>query len=166
MAIYRTVHTTFWTDPFVESLNKDQKLFYLYILTNSKVHLSGIYEITKKLMAYETGFTLVEIQSLIKFFSDNNKMYYSEETNEVAISNWAKYNVNGSPQQSTAIYKSVSKVKDALCIEHVYGIDSPYMQALPVPVPVPVPSAVPKTVTIPIAVPASDKKYSDNYLIK
>jgi len=164
MAIYRTVHTTFWTDPFVESLNKDQKLFYLYILTNSKVHLSGIYEITKKLMAYETGFTLVEIQSLIKFFSDNNKMYYSEETNEVAISNWAKYNVNGSPQQSTAIYKSVSKVKDALCIEHVYGIDSPYMQALPVPVPVP--SAVPKTVTIPIAVPASDKKYSDNYLIK
>ena len=131
MALYRNVHTTFWTDPFVESLDKDQKLFYLYILTNTKTHLCGIYEISKKLMSYETGFTISEIESLIKFFSDKDKMYYSETSNEIAIKNWVKYNVSRSPKQVEAIRKSTSEVKDRLCIEYVYGIDTLYIQALP-----------------------------------
>ena len=120
MALYRNVHTTFWTDPFVESLDKDQKLFYLYILTNTKTHLCGIYEISKKLMSYETGFAISEIDSLIKFFSDKDKMYYSESTNEIAIKNWAKYNVNDSGKQVVAVHNALSKIKDLACIEYTY----------------------------------------------
>ena len=92
MATYRKLHTTLWTDPFVENLTQEQKLFYLYLITNTKTKQSGIYEITKKYMAFETGFSIKEITELITYFVNDGKILYSEITNEIAIVNWVKHN--------------------------------------------------------------------------
>jgi hypothetical protein len=120
MATYRKLHTTFWTDPFVENLTQEQKLFYLYLITNTKTKQSGIYEITKKYMAYETGFSVKEITELITCFVNDGKILYSESTNEIAITNWIKYNFSFSHSVLKCIETDLYEVKDKELIKSLY----------------------------------------------
>jgi hypothetical protein len=120
MATYRKLHTTFWTDPFVENLTQEQKLFYLYLITNTKTKQSGIYEITKKYMAYETGFSIKEITELITYFVKDGKILYSETTNEIAITNWIKYNFSFSHSVLKCIETDLYEVKDKDLIKSLY----------------------------------------------
>ena len=55
MATYRMVKTKFWTDPYVLSLTPDEKLVFLYLLTNPQTHICGIYEISQQYISLETG---------------------------------------------------------------------------------------------------------------
>jgi hypothetical protein len=123
MAIFRKLHTAFWTDPFVENLTQEQKLFYLYLITNTKTKQCGIYEISKKYISYETGFSIKEVSELIKYFVSIGKIYYSERTNEIAISNWWKHNWSESPKTLTCIKKELLAVKDTLLIGYLYSTD-------------------------------------------
>ena len=54
MAIYRHVHVEFWKDPKVlEELTPEDKLFFIYLLTNPNTTPIGVYKITKKQIAFE-----------------------------------------------------------------------------------------------------------------
>jgi hypothetical protein len=75
--------TSFWTDPWVLELTPEQKYFYLYLLTNSKVKQCGIYEISTKQMEYETGYTSDTITKLLHLFQDWKKIKYSMKTHEI-----------------------------------------------------------------------------------
>jgi hypothetical protein len=123
MATYRKVHTSYWTDPFVENLTQEQKLFYLYLISNTKTKQSGIYEISKKYMAYETGFSIGEITNLINYFVEVNKIYYSENTNEIAIVNWVKHNNSYSHSVLKCILTDLDEIKDKKLIKNLYGLD-------------------------------------------
>jgi hypothetical protein len=123
MATYRKLHTTFWTDPFVENLTQEQKLFYLYLITNTKTKQSGIYEITKKYMAFETGFSIKEITELITYFVNDGKILYSETTNEIAIVNWVKHNLSLSHSVLKCIETDLYEVKDKGLIKTLYTND-------------------------------------------
>jgi hypothetical protein len=128
MATYRKLHTTFWTDPFVENLTQEQKLFYLYLITNTKTKQSGIYEITKKYMAFETGFSIKEITELITYFVNDGKILYSEKTNEIAIVNWVKHNFSFSHSVLKCIETDLYEVKDKQLIKTMY--DKKYIDTL------------------------------------
>lgn len=128
MATYRKLHTTFWTDPFVENLTQEQKLFYLYLITNTKTKQSGIYEITKKYMAFETGFSIKEITELITHFVNDGKILYSEITNEIAIVNWVKHNFSFSHSVLKCIETDLYEVKDKQLIKTMY--DKKYIDTL------------------------------------
>jgi hypothetical protein len=121
MATYRKLHTTFWTDPFVENLTQEQKLFYLYLITNTKTKQSGIYEITKKYMAFETGFSIKEITELIAYFVNDDKILYSETTNEIGIVNWVKHNLSLSHSVLKCIETDLYEVKDKELIKTLYN---------------------------------------------
>jgi hypothetical protein len=123
MATFRKVHTSFWTDPFVENLTDKQKLFYLYLITNTKTKQCGIYEISKKYIAYETGFSISEVTDLLNYFISIDKVIYSEKTNEIGIVNWYKYNWSDSPKTIACIKKELLDVKDTSFIEHLYSTD-------------------------------------------
>jgi len=128
MATYRKLHTTFWTDPFVESLTQEQKLFYLYLITNTKTKQSGIYEITKKYMAFETGFSVKEITELITHFVNDGKILYSERTNEIAIVNCVKHNFSFSHSVLKCIETDLYEVKDKELVKTLY--DKKYIDTL------------------------------------
>tara|TARA_R110000868_G_scaffold98675_1_gene271632 strand:- start:233 stop:838 length:606 start_codon:yes stop_codon:yes gene_type:complete len=128
MATYRKLHTTFWTDPFVENLTQEQKLFYLYLITNTKTKQSGIYEITKRYMAFETGFSIKEITELITHFVNDGKILYSEITNEIAIVNWVKHNFSFSHSVLKCIETDLYEVKDKQLIKTMY--DKKYIDTL------------------------------------
>ena len=124
MAIFRKIHTSFWSDSFISDLDKDKKLFYLYLLTNERTKQCGIYEITKKQISYDTGYSIDTVSKLLEYFKKSDKIRYNESTNELAIRNWLKYNPCTSPTVKSCVDKEFSQVKDTVLILYAKGMDT------------------------------------------
>lgn len=101
MSTFRMVHTDFWRDPVVvEEFTPEDKLFFLYLLTNPATTQIGIYRITRKQMAYELGYSPETINSLLRRFIEQHKMIeYNEANRELLIIKWGKnsYKKGGKP---------------------------------------------------------------------
>jgi len=119
MAVFRKIHTSFWSDSFTSELERDKKLFYLYILTNERTSQCGIYEITKKQISYDLGYSIDTVSKLLKEFEKLGKIKYNECTKEVAIKNWLKYNGSTSPKVQSCIGKELKLIKDTLLIQYI-----------------------------------------------
>ncbi|WP_051829410.1 DnaD domain protein [Exiguobacterium sp. NG55] len=122
MSVYRTVQTDFWKDPkIMEDFTPEDKLFYLYLLTNPNTTQCGIYGITKKEMAFQLGYSTETVNALMDRFITYHKLIdYHVETRELVIFNWAKYNFKrgGKPVQDL-IKSELAKVKHQPYIEIV-----------------------------------------------
>ncbi|MFD2212177.1 DnaD domain-containing protein [Metabacillus endolithicus] len=122
MAKFRMVLTGFWRQAFtLEKMTTDDKLFYIYLLTNEKTTQVGIYEITKKEMAFETGYSIEFVESLLKRFTELHKLIrYNPETCEIAIKDWGKYNLHkGGKPMLDCIKKELKEVKDTSLLSYV-----------------------------------------------
>jgi len=114
------VYTTFWADPKVlEEFTPEDKLFYLYLLTNEYANQIGIYQITKKQMAFEIGYSTESINALLQRFVDHHKVVeYNQENREIFIKNWAKYNLSkGGKPVIDCVKKDLETVKTPEFIE-------------------------------------------------
>lgn len=119
---YRLVYTDFWTDPRVlEEMTPEDRLFYLYLLTNPKTTNCGIYKITKKQMSLELGYSQEAVNSLMERFINYHKLIrYNPETRELAIKNWGKYNLNkGGKPVIDCLKKELTEVKDKTLIQYI-----------------------------------------------
>ena len=131
MARYRQLETNFWQDSFVLDLTPEEKFFYIYLMTNPRTTQCGIYEIPKRMMEAETGYNRETIDKLLKRFVEYGKILYCEESKEVMIVNWLKYNSINSPKVKACIRKELETVKNkeflqrfyTFCEELGYGID-------------------------------------------
>ena len=96
MAIYRHVHVEFWKDPKVlEDLTPEDKLFFIYLLTNPNTTQIGVYKITKKQIAFELGYSIESVNALMdRFINNYGFIKYNNDTREIALKNWGKYNLN------------------------------------------------------------------------
>lgn len=65
MSKKRYFDTNFWSDTWVETLTREEKLFFIYLFTNERVSIAGVYEIPLKRMAIETDFDKTEIMSML-----------------------------------------------------------------------------------------------------
>lgn len=122
MAKYRAVHCSFWTDPKVlEEFTLEDKFFFLYLLTNEHTSQIGVYKITKKQIAFEMGYSLEPVNSLITRFENVYKLIkYNAETRELAIKHWGKYNnAKGGKPIIDCINKELSDIKDLSLIIYV-----------------------------------------------
>ncbi|WP_251551425.1 hypothetical protein [Neobacillus muris] len=76
-------------------MTPEDKYFYLYLLTNPHTTQIGIYKITKKQIAFDMGYSIETVHSLMDRFITHHKLIrYNPETGELAIKNWRKYNLN------------------------------------------------------------------------
>ena len=122
MAKYRMVQTEFWNNPVVsEEMTPEDKLFYLYLITNPHTKQIGIYKITKKQMAFEIGYSIESIESLMKRFIHHHKLIrYNPETREIAIKNWGEDNFHkGGKPVMDCILSELKKVQDLSLIQYV-----------------------------------------------
>lgn len=124
MAVFRKIHTSFWSDPFTQDLTPEQKYFYLYLITNDKTKQCGIYEITKRQICYDTGYNIDTVSKLLEYFIIGDKIRYNSSTNEIAIKNWKKYNDSASPKVQSCINQELKSVKDKTLIEYLYSMDT------------------------------------------
>ena len=114
MAIFRNIQMSFWTDPKIaDDFAPEDKYFYLYLMTNPHTNLCGCYEISMRQMSDETGYTRERIEKLIKRMEEVHKtIIYSEETREVLMVNWHKYNWTSSAKFRVPLGKEIENVKN------------------------------------------------------
>lgn len=115
MSVKRIIDTSFWNDDkVVEFFTPEDKLFMLYLLTNPHTTQLGIYQINKKIMAFELGYSIETISTLLERFETKYKVIkYDESTKEIAIKNYLVY----------SIIKGGKPVEDLLCKE-IKGVKS------------------------------------------
>lgn len=124
MSIFRKIHTSFWSDSFIQSLTPEQRYFFLYLLTNEKTKQCGIYDVSKRQISFDTGYTIDTVSTLLDFFISAGKIMFSEDTNELAVKNWDKYNGSDSPKVQSCINDQLVNIKNRVLIEYVYSIDN------------------------------------------
>lgn len=141
MAIYRNIQMAFWTDSkVIDDFTPEDKFFYLYLLTNPHTNLCGAYEISVKQMSDETGYSRDTIEKLLKRFAEVHKVaYYSQDTKELLVINWHKYNWTASEKFRKPLLKEINSVKnnnfknylldlfngtDTVSIPYPYGSDT------------------------------------------
>src|SRR5690625_287699 len=134
LATFRMVHTEFWNDPkVIEEMTPEDKYFFLYLLTNPNTTQIGIYQITKKQMAFDMGYSMETINSLIdRFLNHHELIKYNEETREIAIKNWGKYNLRrGGKPMIDCVTSELKNVKDTELILYIRdGVENSSIKAL------------------------------------
>ena len=137
MAIYRTVHMTFWTDPKVDDdFTPEDKYFYLYLLTNPHTTLCGCYEISMKQMVRETGYNEDTVKRLLKRMEyTHGVIQYDQKTKEIFIPHWGRYNWCNSPKTKEGAVKDIETVKSERfrrALSDTLSIPYPYPMGYPI----------------------------------
>lgn len=122
MGIKRIVSTDFWTDEkIVDLFSPEDKLFFLYLLTNPHTTQLGIYPVAKKVMAFELGYSLEAVKVLLdRFESKYGIIRYSEATSEIAIRNYLVHSIakGGKPVEDLLI-REIQRVKDKSLLAYI-----------------------------------------------
>jgi len=108
----------------MQELTPEEKYFYIYILTNPYVTQAGIFKLSLKSAEAETGYNKETILKLIERFCEKDKIKYNPDTYELAIKNWAKYNLpncDKSDKIIKCIKKEIEEVKDKTLIPYVFA---------------------------------------------
>lgn len=114
MAVYRQVYMKFWNeDPkVVEDFTPEDKYFYLYLLTNPHTTLTGVYEISDKTMARETGYNEETVKRLRERMERvHHVICYEPVTREILIPNWHRYNWTSSDKLIAAVLGQLKLIK-------------------------------------------------------
>lgn len=113
MAVYRSVHLSFWTDNKVEDdFTPEDKYFYIYLLTNPQTNICGCYEISYSQMTRNTGYNKDTIIRLLERFENVHKIIkFDKNTKEILILNWYKYNWSKSEKTLTGVENVAKHIK-------------------------------------------------------
>lgn len=77
MSKNRVVNTRFWNDSWVvDQLNPLDRYILLYLYTNDKTNISGIFELPMRIMSNETGLEPEELKRMLKRLEP--KVYYRD----------------------------------------------------------------------------------------
>jgi DnaD/phage-associated family protein len=121
--MYRPIDIEFWQDDFILGLTPEHKLTYLFLLTNRRTTQCGIYNIGLTIAQLELQFSEEKIIDHLKFFQEKGRILYNDETKEVMILNWHKYNnIHNHKNIRICINKELKRVKAAEFINTFYEI--------------------------------------------
>lgn len=121
--VKRIVDTKFWTTmQVIDQYSVEDKYFALYLMTNDKSSQLGIYSLPKKVMSFETGFTIDVIQVLLDRFSkDYGQIIYSEKTQEVTLLKSLSYSIlRGGKPVSDLLERELRVIQDGSLILETY----------------------------------------------
>jgi len=84
----RGFQTELWTDPFVQGLSPEAKLLFIYLWTNKHCNQAGLYEISLKTTAFDTGLLQESLPALLKQLEP--KVAWYPEQNLIWVKNFLK----------------------------------------------------------------------------
>lgn len=93
--MYRTIDASFWTDPKVKKLPTTAKLLFLYLVTNTHSHVSGIYYLPMVTTSYETGIATKVLDTLCNTLSGAGLIRFDTKMEVVWIKNMFRYQGRG-----------------------------------------------------------------------
>ena len=118
----RIIHTRFWDDNYISTLNHKEKLLFLFLITNNHVNLSGIYELPDKYIKIAVDLTQLELDNIKDKFQQNNKLVFINGW--IKIVNIEKYNNFTGEKNEIAKAKELAQIPKQM-IEYRYPIDTP-----------------------------------------
>jgi hypothetical protein len=95
MGKLRSISTSFWSDPFIEELTPSEKLLFVYLISNEKTNMLGIYEVSIRKISFETGIDKATVEKGFKEFERLGKI--KRYGNYIVLVNYMKhqnYNTN------------------------------------------------------------------------
>ena len=125
----RSFDDSYWGDPFVQELNKDAKLLFAYLWTNKRCNSAGLYEITPKTIAFETGIGIENLPDLLTHLAE--KVTWLKDENLIWVRNFLKHQPK-SPQFLKSVADCLSHissngvVKEYLDYYGSLGVSIPY----------------------------------------
>lgn len=104
---------------------------FIYFFTNTHINLSGIYQLTDRVIALETNSTMEEVKAYKELFELANKVLFYKEW--VCVVNAVRYGGYEGPKLKTPFTKEVNSVPndvkdyflDRVSIPYVYPMDTP-----------------------------------------
>jgi hypothetical protein len=124
MAKLRSISTAIWSDPFIEDCTASEKLLFLYLITNEKTNMLGVFELSNKKISFETGICIETVENALKRFETLSKVLKINDF--IILSNFLKnQNFNKNMMKSAIqIYNNLpKKLKFStleLSLENVY----------------------------------------------
>jgi len=116
----RLVYTKFWHDNYISELTAKEKLLFIYLITNEKINLCGIYELPDKYIKFDLGFTQSELNKMKDKFMQNGKFIFLDGW--VRIINFSGYNSFTGEKNEIAKQKELSQIPQKI-IEYQYLLD-------------------------------------------
>lgn len=119
--IKRIVDVDFWTDDkVVEMFSPEDRLFFIYLLTNPHTTQLGIYPISRKIMGFELGFSVDAVSVLLDRFENKYGMIKYID-GEIAIKNSLRHSiVKGGKPVEDLLKKEIQQVKHKSLLKWVY----------------------------------------------
>lgn len=126
MSKKRYLDTKFWSDGYIEELDPTEKLLFLYLLTNERTTVAGVYELPRKIMSVETGIEKSMLDNILARFEADGKI--------ITFEKWIRL-VNSDTHQSitnpkikigikNVLDKLSPEVRDRLSIGYVYPLNN------------------------------------------
>lgn len=110
MADYRQIHMQMWSDAWFAELEPEAKLLWVYLFSNLRTSVSGLYELPLRFIAFETGIDRKTVQQHLNEFEAADKIMYDGTV--MWIKTMQKYNATESVKVKTRIEKDVERVSD------------------------------------------------------
>jgi len=122
VSIKRVVGTAFWDDEkVVNDFTPEDKYFFLYLLTNPRSSMLGVYKLVPKVAAFEMGYSVDAVLALIeRFETKHNIIRFNRDTCEVAIKNYLKHSiVKGGKPIYDRLMSDLKQVTDKSLVEYI-----------------------------------------------
>lgn len=105
---YRAIQDAFWNDIMIVELEPDEKLVYLWLMTNRHLDICGCYQVSHKTIEYETGIPWSRGREIFRKFEEMERLLYSEQNREVLLLKWKKNNEGFFKSEN---HKSVNSIR-------------------------------------------------------
>lgn len=113
MAGYRQLHTRMWSsDQWFAELKPEFKLLFIYLFSNERASVCGLYELPVRMMVFETGLEKAVIEAGLAEFQQADKVWYDAMTGVVYVRNMLKYQGSTSPHVKKRIQADLKAVPD------------------------------------------------------
>lgn len=127
----RSINTKIWHDPWFEGLTSNEKLLFMYLISNEYVNLPGIYEVSEKRIINEIGLSNEQLARAKEALKE--KVLFVN--NWVIIKNTEKYDnyaggklLKAKDDQLQDIPEAIrdiaSQYRDSVSIEYPYPMDT------------------------------------------
>lgn len=119
MEVFTRIERSYWQDEFILELTPEQKFFYLYLMSNSRVNTLGAYVFPLTMSTMELGYNRETVLKLLEHFAQVGKIIWDETTKEVFLLNWPKRNWNKRTATLRALKKDFGALKSPVLRETV-----------------------------------------------
>lgn len=129
----RIIHTRFWEDEKMVELSREAKLLFLYLFTNSRINLIGIYELADRIIKFETGLNAEELSKAKDELQDLQRVMF--HNNWIYVVNAIKHSNYTGEKNEIAKEKEIQKVpKEVLDYFETEGFEIPYRYSIDGPI--------------------------------